>query len=312
MKWRSVTVGEKDRLDLAKDNEDRTLTAREEKNEKIKSERRKQVREEYKKIGVTIVGVLVIVALVFAGKALISRKKTVQTVATVETTTQPETTTQVEETTTQKVVDPTKPMVALTFDDGPGEDTGRLLEVLEQYGAKATFFLCGTSLRRSSLPIEDYLKKMDELGCDIGNHTMNHKSLDDLSKKKIRSEINGVDKIVKSITGHKTAFLRPPYGAGIRDSKVKKNVKTPMICWSVDTEDWKKKDKKKAVSKSIVNNAKDGEIILLHDIHSWSVDAAIDAIPKLIEKGYQLVTVSEMAKAKGIELQDGEVYFSFN
>ncbi len=302
---------EKNRLDWAKDDESRILTAGEENNEKNKTDRKKQITREYKKFVVAIVGVLVIVALVFAGRILFDKRKSVQTAATVENTNQSDTTTHVEEIAKQRVLDPTKPMVALTFDDGPGEDTGRLLEALEQYGVKATFFLCGYSLKRSNLPIDEYLKKMDELSCDIGNHTMNHKSLDELSKKKIRSEINGVDKIVKSVTGHKTSFLRPPYGDGIRNSKIKKNVKTPMICWSVDTEDWKKKDKKKAVVKAIVNSAKDGEIILLHDIHSWSVDAAIEAIPKLIEKGYQLVSVSEMAEAKGIELQDGEVYFSF-
>lgn len=101
--------------------------------------------------------------------------------------------------------------------------------------------------------------------------------------------------------------MRPPYGA-INDS-VKQNVGLPMILWSVDTLDWKAKSTPKTVESIL--SAKDGDIVLLHDIHKTSVDAAIEAIPKLIEKGFQLVTVSEMAEAKGQKLELGVKYFSF-
>lgn len=84
----------------------------------------------------------------------------------------------------------------------------------------------------------------------------------------------------------------------------------PMIYWSIDTLDWKTKSKTKTV-KAVMKNVQDGDIILMHDTHSWSVDAAIEIIPKLIKKGYQLVTVSEMAEARGVELENGKTYFDF-
>lgn len=207
-------------------------------------------------------------------------------------------------------VDPTKPMIALTFDDGPGKDTMRLLEAFEKYGVRATFFTCGTSLSRKDIPVSEILSKMDILGCDIGNHTMHHKALDKLKPKEIKAEVSGVNSIIKNYTGHSAVALRPPYGAGIRNEKVKKNSKMPMVCWSVDTEDWKTKSKKKTY-KALLKQPKDGDIVLMHDIHSWTVDAVIEAIPKLLKKGYQLVTVSEMAQARGQKLEKGEYYFMF-
>ena len=116
--------------------------------------------------------------------------------------------------------------------------------------------------------------------------------------------------MVKKAVGYNPKFLRPPYGSGIRDAKVQKAAKMPIVCWSVDTLDWKTKSKKKTV-KSIMDSAKDGQIILMHDIHSWSVDAAIEAIPKLQKKGYQIVSVSEMAEAKGVKLKKGQPYYEF-
>lgn len=210
----------------------------------------------------------------------------------------------------KRKIDPSKPMIALTFDDGPGERTTELLQVLERYEARATFFMCGTSLSRKDLEVSKILKKMDELGCDIGNHTMNHQQLTLLTPKQIRREVAGVNKIINKYTGHDAMFLRPPYGAGVRDNSVINNVNMPMVCWSVDTLDWKTKSKVKTM-KAVLNEAEDGDIVLMHDIHSWSVDAAIEVIPRLVRKGYQLVAVSEMAEAKGVKLEKGKPYFEF-
>lgn len=145
----------------------------------------------------------------------------------------------------KRVIDPNKPMIALTFDDGPGERTLELLETLEKYKVRASFFMCGTSLSRNDIKVEEILKKMDELGCDMGNHTMDHQSLLTLSSKKIKWEVEGVNDLIKKHVGHGTKFVRPPYGAGIRDKKVSKYVNAPMVCWSVDTLDWKTKSKRK-------------------------------------------------------------------
>ena len=207
----------------------------------------------------------------------------------------------------KRVIDPNKPMIALTFDDGPGE---RTLELLETYNVRASFFMCGTSLSRNDIKVEEILKKMDELGCDMGNHTMDHQSLPTLSSKKIKWEVEGVNDLIKKHVGHGAKFVRPPYGAGIRDKKVSKYVKAPMVCWSVDTLDWKTKSKKETI-RSVMNDAHDGDIVLMHDIHGWTVDAVKKIIPKLLKKGYQLVTVSEMAEAKGCKLENGKPYFEF-
>ena len=207
-------------------------------------------------------------------------------------------------------VDPTRPMIALTFDDGPGPRTMELLNALEQYGARATFFMCGTSLSRSDIDVDAILKKMDEIGCDTSNHTMNHPQLNTLSAEEIRQQVGGVSDIIASHVGHGARNLRPPYGAGIHSETVINNVGLPMIYWSVDTMDWKTKSKDATVQ-AILQQAKDGDIVLLHDIHDWSVEAAIEVIPKLINAGYQLVPVSEMAEARGITLQNGVTYFDF-
>lgn len=210
----------------------------------------------------------------------------------------------------ERRVDFNKPMIALTFDDGQGLRTMELLNILEYYDARATFFMCGNNLSRKDINVDCILKKMDKIGCEISNHTMNHMQLSILSAKNIKRQVEGVNQIIESHTGHGAASLRPPYGSGIHSKKVINTVGLPMIYWSIDTLDWKTKSKKDTV-KAVLKKAGDGDIVLMHDIHTWSVDAAIEIIPKLIKKGYQLVTVSEMAAARGVELENGKTYFSF-
>ena len=200
-------------------------------------------------------------------------------------------------------LDPTKPMVALTFDDGPGKDTDRLLEALKKYNARATFFMLGNNAKNYG----SVIKKMKDMNCELGNHSTTHAQLTKLSAEAIKKEIQTTSEYIKNAAGVGPTVMRPPYGAV--NATVKQNVGLPMILWSVDTLDWKTKSTPKTVES--IMTAKDGDIILLHDIHTTSVDAAIEAIPKLIEKGFQLVTVSEMAEAKGQKLELGVKYFSF-
>lgn len=201
-------------------------------------------------------------------------------------------------------VDPTKPMIALTFDDGPGAETEKLLSVLEQYNARATFFMVGTRVPQ----YPETIKKMKEIGCELGNHTAEHKNLTKLSDAEIKEAIQSVaDQVAEATGGSPTTVTRPPYGAF--DDHVKAAAPNPLIMWSVDTLDWKTKNVESTVKS--VNSATDGDIVLMHDIHKTSVEAAIQVIPQLIEKGYQLVTVSEMAEARGVKLENGGVYFSF-
>ena len=102
--------------------------------------------------------------------------------------------------------------------------------------------------------------------------------------------------------------MRPPYGA--ISQTVKENVDMPMILWNIDTLDWKTRDAEKTIE-NVMENVKDGDIILLHDIHTETIDAAIKLIPMLQEEGYQLVTVSELAGAKGIKMEKGAKYTDF-
>jgi len=202
-------------------------------------------------------------------------------------------------------LDPSKPMIALTFDDGPGERTMELLGILEQYKAKATFFMLGNRIGGN----EATLKQMAKLGCELGNHSYDHPQLTDLPIPDIKNQIGTTSQLIAKGSGKDgPTLVRPPYGA-VSD-EVKANVPYPLILWDVDTLDWKTKNVQATID-SVLGNAKDGRVVLLHDIHGTTVDAAKEFIPKLIEEGYQLVTVSELAAAKGIPLVQGETYASF-
>ena len=201
-------------------------------------------------------------------------------------------------------IDASKPMVALTFDDGPGERTGELLDQLEKYNAHATFFMQGKNIPGK----EDFVKKMKETGCELGNHSYDHPQLTKLSADKIANQIGTTNDLIQQAAGSTATVMRPPYGA-INDT-VRSSVGLPMILWSIDTLDWKTRNAQSSID-TVMNDVQDGDVILMHDIHTESIDAALVLIPKLEEAGYQLVTVSEMAKAKGVALQNGEKYVDF-
>lgn len=202
-------------------------------------------------------------------------------------------------------VDPDQPMMALTFDDGPGDRTAELIAALKKYNAHATFFMQGINIPGH----EDVVAQMAEAGCELGNHSYNHPQLPKLSDAEIRAQIGDTNNLIEKACGQTATVMRPPYGA-INDA-VKKNVGMPMILWNIDTLDWKTKNTASTID-TVLKTADDGDIVLLHDVHSSSVDAALALIPKLIDAGYQLVTVSEMADARGIQLQSGGVYTDFN
>lgn len=201
-------------------------------------------------------------------------------------------------------IDPNRPVIALTFDDGPGDRTGELLDQLEKYDAKATFFMLGQKV--SSYP--DEIKKMKEIGCELGNHSYDHPNLAKLSADGVKKQIGDTNSKIQAIVGEGASVMRPPYGA--ISATLKANAGMPLILWNIDTLDWKTRNAKATVD-MVMENAKDGDIILMHDIHTESVDAAIELIPKLLEKGYQLVTVSELAAYKNVTLENGEKYTDF-
>ena len=201
-------------------------------------------------------------------------------------------------------VNPAKPMIAITFDDGPSKFTMQLLEQLEAYDARATFFMVGTNVPK----YPETVKKMKEIGCELGNHTTNHPRLINLDVAGIQNEINATNQAIQSVVGESATLMRPPYGAV--NEVVQSAVGLPLAMWSVDTRDWEQKDMA-FVKNYVLNAAKDGEIILLHDIHETTVQAVLQVIPELVNRGYQLVTVSEMAAARGVALENGQKYYEF-
>ncbi len=198
-------------------------------------------------------------------------------------------------------LDPNKPMVALTFDDGPNEETSRILDVLEKYNAHATFFILGLQAER----FPDLPGRMVSLGSELGNHSYNHANLTKENSESIKEQLKKTDKILKNLCGHSSTVARVPYGA--INEKVSTNLGLPAIFWTIDTRDWETKDKDATVAATL-EGAGDGHIILLHDIHKSTAEAVEPIIASLYEKGYQLVTVSELAKAKKISLEPGKSY----
>ncbi len=196
------------------------------------------------------------------------------------------------------------PMVALTFDDGPNNSTtGRILDVLEQYNCRATFFVVGSRLRANSTSV----KRASLMGCEIGSHSYDHARLDHMKKSGIKKEFKKTNAILKKLTGKKASIVRTPYGA--TGKRVLNAVNYPVILWSIDSQDWKTRNKKKTV-KCIMNNVKDGDIILMHDLYEETADAVSVIVPELLKQNYQLVTVSEMMEAKGIKLKPHKTYFN--
>lgn len=196
-------------------------------------------------------------------------------------------------------------MVAITYDDGPSDSiTNGILDILESYDAKATFFVLGQNVNYSG----DALTRAVKLGCQIGNHTYSHIDLPSSSEAEIRQEIEYTDALVKKYTGSPTQIARAPGGA--LDSASGEIVGKPFFYWSVDTRDWESRDAASVVD-IIQNNVSDGDIILMHDIYDSTLEASEYIIPWLLNEGYHLVTVSELMyyKSNG-NLTPGVQYYN--
>ena len=199
--------------------------------------------------------------------------------------------------------DPSKkrPMIALTFDDGPGEYTETLLDTVEKYNAHVTFFMVGQNVEGH----ESTIQRMLKLGCELGNHTWDHPSqtLPNMDLDSVLQEFQKTDDAIVKACGQAATVCRAPYGA-ITDEQMSA-VGKPFFMWSTDSLDWKLMDAD-ADYNQIMNDSSlgDGSIILMHDIHEPSVKCATEKlIPALIDQGYKLVTVSELAEAKDVTLQ---------
>ena len=203
----------------------------------------------------------------------------------------------------RKDLDPEKPMVALTFDDGPYDRvTNRIVKVLAKHDSRATFFVVGNRVERYA----DTMKNAYNKGNQIATHTFDHGDLSKMKKKQIHRELKRAFRVMKKINGENPTMLRPPYG-NVND-KMRQTIRIPMIYWNVDTEDWASRNKDKILSRC--KSIKDGDIVLMHDLYPSTAAAVEKLVPKLRKKGFQLVTVEELFYYKGIDAKGGKVYFN--
>lgn len=181
--------------------------------------------------------------------------------------------------------------VALTFDDGPGPKTTKVLDALKTADARATFFVVGPN----TVARPQVLKRMSAEGHEIGNHTWNHRLLTSLGEKAIQNELDSTDTAISKVVGHGPTVTRPPYGA--KNATTNRLTRTPVILWDVDTLDWKHRSTSKTVA-SALNDTRPGSIVLMHDIHPSTVAAVPKILSGLKKQGYHFVTVSELLESK--------------
>lgn len=203
-------------------------------------------------------------------------------------------------------IDPSRPMVAFTFDDGPlsGDSGERILDTLEQYGAKATFFMIGCNVADHA----DNLRRKVELGMELGNHTWNHKNYgEDVTAE----DISKASDAIYSVTGqYPTAFRSP---GGLTTEAIQRECAAegmPLYYWTVDTRDWDSLDANEIYNETM-NHVEDGAIILMHEIYDTTADALTRIVPALVQQGYQIVTCHDLMVAKGgITPEPGTQYYS--
>ncbi|MCI3861380.1 polysaccharide deacetylase family protein [Lactococcus garvieae] len=193
-------------------------------------------------------------------------------------------------------------LIALTFDDGPNPaTTPHLLDILKENNVKATFFTLGQKAQLSP----DIVKREAKEGHEVGSHTWDHEDLLTCSPKEQKEEIERASNLVGQISGQKQTLFRPPYGNFNKEILSLTNLSA--INWSVDTNDWRYTSSDPVVQNTLMY-AHDGAIILLHDIHSWSVDAVPEIINELKKENYKFVTVSELLKKEG-GIKKQQVYY---
>lgn len=203
-----------------------------------------------------------------------------------------------------RTIDPDKPMIALTFDDGPSKYTVPIAELAEQYDGRVTFCVVGNRIDQFS----DSLIRVSEAGHEIANHTWEHKKLSAISYEEAKNQIQKTNDKVRELTGKPTKFIRPTYGS-VNDTlrQLSKDLQMPLANWQVDTEDWKSRNAD-SVYQICITQVNDGDIILFHDLYESTYHAIERLIPELTAKGYQLVTLSELLEYSGQQPEYGHIY----
>ena len=203
-------------------------------------------------------------------------------------------------------VDPDKPMIALTFDDGPGPGTRRILRALESVDGRATFCMVGDR-------VNDYAqtaRMVAAQGSEIATHTLSHPNLAKLSAGEVRAELEQSIAAIEQVTGVRPGVLRPPYGSTSEDvQQVCREMGVVIANWNVDTEDCRVRDAD-AILNHVLDNARDGAIVLCHDLYPETAAAMEQAVEALAAQGYQLVSVSELLEARAGGGSAGKIYYA--
>lgn len=203
-------------------------------------------------------------------------------------------------------IDPTKPMVALTYDDGPSKNTSRILAKLEECGGKATFFMVGKRAENYA----DTIRQMVQQGCEVANHTYDHTLMTKVPPQELEKQLMKTNQVVYDASGVTPVAMRPCGGAtNDAGMVVAGTISMLAILWSIDTLDWETRNAESTVS-AVLDHVQDGDIILMHDLYETTADASDVIIPELVNRGYQLVTVSELSSYRG-GLLPGKSYFRF-
>lgn len=200
-------------------------------------------------------------------------------------------------------IDPTKPTIALTFDDGPNyEYTIPILDILYEHEADATFFVVGKNIEDN----KDVLNKIEGEGHEIANHTFDHYDLTTLDEKQIEEQIRKTnEKISEVINGYSSNYVRPPYGR--YNEKVLQAINYPIALWSLDSNDWALDDSEK-IANHVLSQVKDGDAIIMHDTAFHTVEATKLIVSNLTEKGYQFLTLKKLYKYRKDVLKNHQIY----
>ena len=185
-------------------------------------------------------------------------------------------------------LDPNKKYVALTFDDGPNPaTTPKILDILKEKKATATFFLLGENVAAN----QDLVKRIVDEGNEVGSHSYSHPLLTTLSDEEVKAEVQKTDKAIFEACGILPQNLRAPYGAA--DQRVAKIAGKPLIHWSVDSQDWESKNAD-AINARLKSTLYEGSIVLMHDIHEATLQALPQVIDTMRAEGYEFVSVDTM------------------
>lgn len=203
--------------------------------------------------------------------------------------------------------DPNKPMIALTYDDGPSKSvTPRILSKLQECGGRATFFMVGVQAEKNL----DLPPRMIAQGCEVANHTYDHTLMTKVQPEELAGQLIHTNEVVSGSCGISPVLMRPCGGAtNDAGMMIAGAVAMPAVLWSIDTLDWKTRDAQNTIA-TVLDQVKDGDIILMHDIYDATADASEVLIPELVNRGFQLVTVSELASYRG-GMKPGKTYSRF-